>query len=174
MPEEPLEEMYFNWLCAKVLTDQSPTYTGLLRVLQMKEFVVIHPMDGNRAEDGIELRTYFLHEMGDIPYPQEWNGVACSLLEFFIAFCMRLSFQTEETVHTWFWRLMANLRLDEFRRLPESDIPTVEHILDTFVWRTYKATGEGGLFPLARPRQNQCTVEVWYQFCAWALENGAA
>ncbi len=170
MRTEPIEETYFNWLCAKVVDQFPPIYTGLMRVLFQTEFVWLHPMDHNRAEDGVELRTYFLNETG-LQLEQDWFFLPCSMLEFFIAFAIRGEWQTDEPLRIWFWRFMAHLRLDEFRRVSEDEVPAIMEIISTLVYRTYSQKGVGGLFPLVKPKEDQRQVELWYQLFAWMDEN---
>ena len=51
---EPLENLYFNWLSAKVInpldTDREATYWDLLRKLHNTEFVWVISGDDNRAK----------------------------------------------------------------------------------------------------------------------------
>ncbi len=56
----PIQEEYFNWLCAKVIDPHISNYFDLLGLLYRTEFVWIVPKDRNRLEDGLELRDYFL------------------------------------------------------------------------------------------------------------------
>lgn len=169
---EPLDEIYFNWLCAKVRQNPAPDYLGLLRVLHSTEFVWVEPLDENRAEDGKELREYFCNSMG-IDGSIEWlDDEPCSLLEFFIAFSDRAEFQTDRPLKEWFWEFMTNLNLEDFRRVSRSDESRIRDILDTFVWRLYDYNGDGGIFPLRRPRQDQRKVEIWYQFFDYLEDQG--
>lgn len=167
---EPIEESYFNWLCAKVVSPHVNTYRDLLRILHKTEFAWVVPGDRNRQEDGVELRQYFLNETG-LEKDELWYNDLCSVLEVLISFADRASFQTEAPVSNWFWVFIENLNLNEFRRVPPEEAPVVEEILSTFVWRTYSEKGHGGLFPLyATNAPDQRDVEIWYQFCAWVDE----
>ncbi len=86
---EPLENLYFNWLCAKVIHVENPTpsltYWKLFRELHNFEYVWLISGDDNRAEDGLELRTEFLMEV-NLPDDPVWSGVGCSVFEMLIAF----------------------------------------------------------------------------------------
>ena len=68
---EPFEEAYFKWLCAKVdhtnVPTPSLTHWNLLRILHRNEFVWLLTGDDNRAEDGVDLRHAFLLEKGYSP-----------------------------------------------------------------------------------------------------------
>lgn len=166
---EPLESTYFEWLCAKVLSRYVSNYYDLMQILFRTEFVWFIPGDRNRAADGIELREYFFRE-AYIKRDPEWFNEPCSVFEVFIAFAQRASFQTDIPVRDCFWLFMNNLKLDDYRQVSKADIPVIEEIIYTFIWRTYEETGCGGLFPLDDPTEDQRKVEVWYQFCAWVDE----
>lgn len=164
---EPLENLYFNWLCAKVidvnLSSPSLTYWNLLRLLHRTEFVWVQPMDYNRASDGKELRKEFLIA-ADIPDHPEWRlGPGCSCLEMFIGFARRAEWVTEDPVPEWFWEFMSNLGLREYPDANSYEYEMID-ILDTFIWRTYLPDGQGGLFPLDNPPEDERNVELWYQF----------
>lgn len=157
------EENYFNWLCTKAVDPQHHEYHGLLTILHRTEFVWVHPMDSNRAEDGIELRTDFLRETG-FSAESEWMEQPASMLEVLLAFANRAQFQTDMPVRNWFIRFLANLELEHYHRVSASDIPEIEEILYRFIWRTYRPDGYGGLFPIQSTTRDQRKVELWYQF----------
>lgn len=169
--EEPLEESYFNWLCAKVLSTNVRNYFDLMQILHRTEFVWIISGDRNRSEDGLELRTYFLRET-HLEIDDQWFNDPCSVLEMFIAFANRASFQTDTSLNDWFWIFLTNLGLVEYRRVSKSDVPIIEDILYTFVWRTYDPSGHGGMFPMRLPEHDQRKVEIWYQFYEYLDDQG--
>ncbi len=165
----PIEESYFNWLCAKVTSPHNNNHYDLLRILHTTEFVWSVPGDRHRLEDGLELRQYFLNETRWVKDPL-WYNELCSIFEVLIAFATRASFQTDTPVSDWFWIFLNNLNLDEYRQVSDSDACVIEDVLYTFIWRTYDSHGYGGLFPLDNPKEDQRAVEVWYQFCAYVDE----
>lgn len=167
---EPIENEYFNWLCAKVLQKNQRSYHELLGILYRTEFVWLVPMDENRAEDGKELRVDFSRE-AHIELDPIFKSQPCSLFEMFLAFAKRASFQTDSPVREWFWSFMENLHLDQFRHVTGSDNIMIEEILDTFIWRTYDSHGWGGLFPLSKTDRDQRTIEIWWQFCEYVAEH---
>lgn len=167
---EPIEESYFNWLCAKVIPHNSRMYRDLLRILHTTEFVWVIPMDDNRVEDGLELRTDFLRETR-LDNNREWMSLGCSVFEMLLAFSRRAEFQTGIAASDWFWELINNLGLSEFRQLP-SDPTVIDEILHNFIWRTYSDDGHGGLFPLRWPKRDQREVEIWYQFYEYLEDQG--
>lgn len=172
MLREPLDEGYFNWLCAKVgMFDSTNNYRDLLRILHSTEFVWLVIGDKNRAEDGVELREDFFRERF-CAVDHEWMSQPCSVFEVLVGFAKRAAFQSDGTIPNWFYAFLINLGLDDFRRVDEQDIPFIDEIVGMFIWRTYKANGEGGLFPIRNPRHDQREVEIWYQFCEYVEEQG--
>jgi hypothetical protein len=176
---EPLENLYFNWLCAKVVdvrkTLPSQTYWELLKLLHTTEFVWIVSRDDNRIADGKQLREEFLL-YGYIPDDPDWRLYpGCSVLEMLIAYARRTEFLADYTglsVQDWFWEFLHNLGLDMCDDGSDFDPQGVADILDVFIWRTYPENGVGGLFPLKHPKQDQRKIEIWYQFFDYLRDQG--
>lgn len=173
--DEPIEEVYFNWLYSKVASvDVTPTpsltWVTLIRDLHNTEFAWLITGDDNRAEEGLDLRVEFFRESG-LDQDSPWSSVPCSVLEMMIAFSRRASFASELSPREWFWIFLENLGVAEYsdNRLGISQI--VNEVLDPFIWRTYDTHGNGGMFPLNEPEHDQTTVELWYQFCEYVVEN---
>ena len=165
---EPFEGLYFNWLCAKVIdvrnTSPSMSYYKLFKQLHETEFVWLINMDENRASYGKGLRREFLIA-ADLPDDQDWRTIlGCSTFELLISFSRDLDFQTDQSYQEWFWELLTNLGLDECHDASDFDPEWVDEVLRIFIWRLYPYNGEGGLFPLRDPKQDQREVELWYQF----------
>jgi hypothetical protein len=167
----PIENLYFDWLCAKVRLDGTTNYLELFRVLHSHIFEPVHRDDENRIEDAKEFREYFLQETHVDPDPH-WMSEPCSVFEVLIAFSERAEFQIDMTAQEWFWQFITNLGLVDYRRASVSDRQTIHDILDRFVMRAYEPNGDGGLFPLRRPQRDQREVEIWYQFCDYVEDNG--
>lgn len=167
---EPLENLYFNWLCAKVNRPEnstpSLTYTKLLKRLHTTEFVWLVSGDDNRAEDGVDLRNDFLIE-AQLPEDPMWLEEPCSVLEMLIAFSKRAEYATDSSYLGWFWEFLENLGLREFNDAAYNGFTKkIDDILFRFVWRQYDFRGRGGgMFPLQDTPQDQKEVEIWYQFC---------
>lgn len=168
---EPIENEYFNWLCAKVLKTNGNMHVDLLVILHRTPFAWFVPGDRNRAEDGVELKIDFLRETG-FPKDETWFHEPCSVLEMLIAFANRAEFQTDISERDWFWVFMTNLNLEQFRRVTNADKLVIEDILNTLIWRTYDTSGHGGMFPMRWPKRDQREVEIWYQFCEWLEDQG--
>lgn len=168
---DPVEELYFNWLCAKVLEDQERSdWWELLSLLHQYEFVPTVQGDYNRASDGLEVRQEFIRvtHYGQGP---GWDHIGCSTLEMLIALANKASWQTSEPLRVWFWRFIENLKLDDYRRVEPDHIPDIEEKLYALVWRQYDDKGHGGLFPLRMTEYDQRMVEIWYQLAEYVDEN---
>lgn len=172
--DEPLENLYFNWLCAKVTHVENPTpsntFWRLLKALHNTEYVWLISGDDNRAEDGLELRGEFLIA-GDISGHRDWTGMPCSLLEMLIAFSRRAEFQTGDPAQNWFWEFIDNIGLLECTDSSDCTEDDISEKLYTLVWRTYDNSGRGGLFPLDDPPEDQTKTEIWYQFCEYLVDH---
>jgi hypothetical protein len=166
--EESLDDLYFNWLCAKVLLADAPfqSYFKLLHILHDTEYVWTMLGDDNRAEDGRELRLDFRRETG-ISTTQEFEDVDCSILEMLIALSQRAEFQTDLSCYSWFWIFIQNLGLAEASDDSRMEAEDVAEILNRFVWRNYERNGSGGLFPMEFSVDDQRKVEIWYQLAQY-------
>lgn len=166
---EPIEETYFNWLTVKVMPLNSSIYQGLLLVLHRTEFHWVLIGDDNREADGLDLRLDFLAETN---YYKDrlWFDTPASVLEVLIALAKDCSDQTGISVERWFWKFIENLRLEEYRHISDADVPRIQQILETWLYRLYSPSGEGGLFPLDAPPRDQRKVEIWYQFCDYVQD----
>jgi hypothetical protein len=122
------------------------------------------PNDDNRAQDGLDLRGRFERETS-ITLP---NLGKCTMLEFLVALSIRMNetvfdFEDPDQVSDWFWELIENLEVDRF---------DLEEIFQRLNGRKYDYDGgNGGLFPLENPREDQREIEVWYQMMAYLREN---
>ena len=65
MTRSELNNKYFKWMCQLVLDrrySKSLSYRKLLQFLNRVDFSYTIPMDGNREDDGIDLRYRFGYE----------------------------------------------------------------------------------------------------------------
>lgn len=172
----PLDEMYFVWLYSQVGSvknrNRSTTYWKLLRLLYQKEFTWSRKfdLDGNRAQDGKDLRGDFLRETNSLVDEPGWLELECSMLELLIALSNKLAWEGDGEPKDWFWDMIKNLGLDECTDAHPPDPDIVDHILNKVINRDYAKNGAGGLFPLMKPKQDQRDVELWYQANAYLLE----
>src|SRR5574343_937028 len=170
---EPLDESYFKWLYSQVddveETRKSKTCWNFLREFFIKEFVWFVPNDDNRLEDGRDLRYEFVESMNIQEVDITWTQLGCSMLELMIGLSRRLTFEAEGNSRDWFWTLVSNLGL---RRWPDSVVcpkDKIDEVLDRVIFRNYDSRGRGGFFPLRKTRNDQRTVELWYQLSEYVL-----
>lgn len=170
--DQPVEAMYFDWLYAKIMLSDQPalSYFRLIQTLYETEFVWLVVGDDNRAGDGVELRREFLRAAKLESFDLSDFSFGCSVLEMMVAFTKRAEFQTDICPSRWFWEFLRNLELSDHYD-DNFDQQKVAEILYNFVWRTYGYSGAGGMFPLKNPGTDQREVEIWYQFCAYLIEN---
>ena len=99
MTEKELNNEYFEWMCQLVCNERYSrglSYQKLLRHLHNIDFQYVILMDGNRAEDGIDLRYRFGYEKSyEGPMIASFlDNRPCSVLEMLIA----LAFRCEENI----------------------------------------------------------------------------
>lgn len=183
MDERTFSQGYFNWLCSKVQhKNKRLNHKALLNLLYEKPFRWSVDYDGNRCDDGLELRDLYIQEFDvdeshlEVKY---FLKRPCSVLEVLVAIARRmydLQYILSDPVdHTnrWFHELLGNLQLERF----SDDISPVQEaeiddILEIWLGRTYDEHGFGGIFPLKkRPLKDQTRVELWYQMMLYLAEN---
>lgn len=179
---------YFNWLCHLVWLDEfdGRIYYNLAHILHAMEFYSLIPLDHNREQDGIRLRTTWLEIMdeqadalgiGRPMYSSDCLTGPCSVLEMLVALSMRLEadiMQNDEygpRAAVWFWEMMSNLRLFWLDDSRITDDIFVKTQIETVLERKYDKNGVGGLFPLKFSSEDQTQVEIWWQAQAWLKEN---
>lgn len=172
------KEQYFEWLCSKVIDDNSNVrYSKLMSCLFDCKFIPVMSMDINRADDGKNLRYRFGRENG-IPSGvilTELDKNLCNMLEMIIA----LSIRCEETIMTdekygdrtgeWFWNSIVSLGLGSMNDT-RFDEKYVTIVIDRFMNGQYKRNGEGGLFTINGIKKDMRKFEIWYQMC-WYLDS---
>lgn len=178
MTKIEIRKRYFDWMCRLVCNDKRVkklSYRKLLSYLDTIDFTYIIPMDGNRAEDGVELRYRFGYDRGieHAAIASYLDDHESSVLEMMIALALRC----EESIMDnpeygnrtgqWFWDMIENLGLD---RMTDNnfDEDYVDDKIDIFLNRDYEYNGAGGLFTVKKPYSDMRTVEIWYQMC-WHL-----
>lgn len=170
-----LKKLYFEWLCSKIQGTKS--YSKLLSYLIDTEFEYLIPLDGNRYEDGINLRYIYGEETGcsQAMIACELDTNKCSMLEMMVA----LSIRCEEHIMsndefgdrtgTWFWSMIKNLGLhtmtNQFFDKKKADL-----IIERFTNHEYSENGEGGLFTVNCGRDLR-SEEIWYQMNWYISEN---
>lgn len=175
---DKLEQKYFDWLCNKIIDDESVTkYYKLMNHIYDRQFISIIEMDNNRAEDGKGLRRRFEIENSiprEIMLELFSGNTTCSVLEMMVA----LSIRCEETIMTddsygdrtgiWFWNMIVSLGLGTMSD-SRFDSRYTDVVIDRFIDREYQRNGEGGLFTIDGIKRDMRNVEIWYQMM-WYLD----
>lgn len=164
-----MNQDYIKWLQNRVdLIDTKGSHDSLFKELASYNYDYILPMDENRAQDGIALRYQFYQNSDS--YPRWVLTQPCTFLEFLVALAERMSFicssYVEDMIKGIFWKLLDNMTIsnltdDEWEQLDGEK--QVGWAISRVCNRTYDADGTGGLFPMAKPKQNQREIQVWYQ-----------
>lgn len=167
-----LHAKYYRWMCSLVADKRysDETYRKLLDKLSRVVFTYTIPMDGNRAEDGIDLRYRFGHENGysDVLIATMLDNKPCTILEMMVALSVRIEEHIMgnpdlgDRTAKWFWEMISSLGLDEAYDT-EYDENFVDIVLDAFLDHDYEPNGAGGLFTIENPPYNMRSTEIWYQ-----------
>lgn len=173
MTQNELKSEYFDWMCDKVCDDRYSkklSYKHLMKKLDEIDFDYIIDMDGNRAEDGTDLRYQFAYERsydGRI-IAAYLDDRPCSVLEMMIALAIRCEEHITgdpdlgDRTGQWFWNMIVNLGLGSMTD-SRFDEDKVEFIVERFLNREYDRDGKGGLFTVKNCKRDLRTVEIWYQ-----------
>ena len=170
-------DIYLNWLYFDILDgpeSRFKAYYSLFKALLDIPYVVVHPMDKNRFEDGLELREDYCRENGidfvDI-CPE------CTVLEMFVAFAYRIEKEIMASASgkfdcfRWFWGFIEALELDEFDE-NDYDKGWICKIIDNFLYRKYDKFGKnGGIFLLHFCNTPAFEMELWDQMNEFLVEN---
>lgn len=179
MKREYVIDRYFDWMYYIVCNSRvcgRKSYRKLLSRLYEIDFTYILEMDGNRADDGIDLRYQFGREFGysDPLIAAYLDDKPCSVLEMLVALVIRCEehimdgLSTDDGAAELFWTMMENLGLNTMDGR-NYDKMYVDEVIDTFLERKYKRNGEGGLFIVTRGDRDMRTADIWYQM-NWYLD----
>lgn len=133
-------------------------------------------MDGNRFDDGIELRNEFMSDK-DIEDPEAlsfFNQKPCSMLEMMVALASRFEDMMwdpdyGDRTSKWFWNMMNNLGLIWYNDYIYDD-REVSKIISSFLGHHYEKDGKGGLFYVKGSDKDFTDAELWSQMC-WYMES---
>ena len=117
MTRDELIDQYFDWMYQLVVDDRysNKSYRKLFARLYDTEFTYTIPMDGNRAEDGIDLRYRFGREQlySDAMVASCLDDRPCSILEMMIALAIRCEEHimddpdAGDRTGQWFWSMLG-------------------------------------------------------------------
>lgn len=180
MMKNELPNEYFEWLYQLVCNEKyyrRLSHRKLLVHLHYTPFEYTIGMDGNRAEDGTDLRYRFGYERQyeDARIASYLDFRPCSVLEMLVALAIRCEEHIMDDpdignrTGQWFWNMITNLGLG-FMSDELYDNHQVDVALFRFLNREYKRNGEGGLFAVKDCKFDLRTAEIWYQMC-WYLDS---
>ena len=164
---------YFNWLCK--LIDHGgkvKIYKKTLALLHEQDFVYILSKDGNRFEDGVELRYRYGSENGIAhqEIAERLDCRACSVFEMMVALAVRMEDHIMydpdkgDRQSKWFWVMFENLGLKPMTNSKfDEHYSDILEIIDRLNYREYEPDGTGGLFITHDPTKNMLEEEIWYQ-----------
>lgn len=181
MTKDELNNAYFEWMYQLVCSEQYSrrlSYRKLLYLLHDTEFTYTIPMDGNRAEDGTDLRYRFGYENTyESPMIATYlDNRPCSVLEMMIALAIRCEEHIMDDpdignrTGQWFWNMIVNLGLGSMND-EKFNKNHAREIIQKFLNREYRQNGNGGLFTVRHCRVDLRSVEIWYQMCWYLDEN---
>ena len=150
-------------------------YSQLMKRLHDTPFIYILERDGNRADDGINLREEFYREK-DMDVGVYDHRDDCSVLEMLVALAIRITDEyigdPDENHPEWiFWEMIRNLGLNDFDDW-QYDSKRVDMILNHWMYRDFSYDGRGSIFPVKDPRRNQRSIEIWSQMNEYLSEKG--
>lgn len=137
----------------------------MVLVLASVEFVWRHPMDENRAIDGLELRDDFEYETGDYLDKSSDLPAQCSMFEMLAALAIRCENQlmrdsmVGDRTSKWFFEFLDNLGVTD------CDIRDIKDICEEFM------SGDVEMFPLKKRGIKQKNEQIWKQLMAYLNEN---
>lgn len=173
--ENAVASRYFEWMCGCVRDKEHNNYAKLLHQLNDIEFTYTLPMDGNRYEDGIDLRYRFGY---DCDYDESviayyLDNHPCSVLEMMVALALRLEEHIMDDpdignrTSVWFWEMIFSLGLSDMSNDNYSELK-ISATIQQFLDREYTKDGRGGLFTIKGIQKDMRDAEIWHQAC-WYL-----
>lgn len=174
-----MDDAYYRWLL-HFLGDEylEMNYQKLLYKLYTTDFYWELEYDGNRAADGVYLRTLFMDEKGaDCGVKKIVENAPCSVLEMLIA----LAKKTEHDIMynpyygdrtcKWFWVMLENLGLDAYDDYGYFE-DSVDRILYIFMHHLYAPNGNaGGMFPNNSVEVDLRKTDIWWQLNSFLEKN---
>lgn len=163
-------ETYGVWLVDRVGFCKK-NYTRLMGQLHDTPFEVYIRNDENRAEDGLALRDEFGEYLGLNHADFERD---CSVLEMLVALSIRIEEEyigdpNDPHPEDIFWELVTNLGLAKYSD-DNFDYDVVFDILKRWLYRDFDSDGEGSIFPVMYPDQDQTKIEIWEQMIGYLSE----
>lgn len=172
MTEDKVINEYFQWLYETGAKRKN--VRKLFQYLHERDFYYSIATDGNRAEDGVELRYHFGDEKG---YPSAMiasclDNRSCSVLEMMIALALRCEehIMDDPTIGNrttdWVQTMLSSLGIV---RMTDKNFNkfTVEECVSVWLERQHEKDGRGGLFLVKNCSTDLRGVDIWYQMCIY-------
>ncbi|MEY8515358.1 hypothetical protein AALC25_00250 [Lachnospiraceae bacterium 29-84] len=176
--EDKMADEYFEWIYGMMCKNgyQGLPFRKLFSCLHKIAFTYTIPLDGNRAEDGVDLRYRFGRRCGysDAETAAFLDIRACSVLEMMAALAIRCEEHIMDDpdigdrTGRWFWEMISNLGLSHMKD-KGFDPHHTKAVIGRFLNRKYGQEGDGGLFWIPGCMYDLRTVEIWYQMC-WYMD----
>lgn len=156
---------YYDWLMK--IIDGPYRYSRVLNDLWNIEFYSVIPNDDNRAADGIDMRSQYEYETGDVC---DKTG-PCTVLEMMIGLSVRMENdymydpKFGNRTDIWFWEMFESLGLDQYGgRMYKRD--EVREVIFDFLDRN----GTHFLFPKPSNGGQWSEMEIWWQMNKYILD----
>lgn len=164
---------YIHWVATDKLglsDKQYREYNFLFNDLAKIEFIPVHPMDKNRANDGLTLREKFTYETGDFLDSSSGLTPKCSIFEMLAGLAIRIENQLMRNLSIgdrtskWFLEMIDNLGFSECKN------KNWKYDFDTLIKNTcdgINSKSDSKLFP---SKKNLVNEEIWIQ-CMTYIKN---
>ena len=180
MTKTEVAQEYFNWMCSLVYDERylkRMSYSRLLAYLHDVDFQYDIPMDGNRAEDGTDLRYRFAytHDYDYRMIASYLDDRPCSVLEMMVALALRCEEHimddpdVGDRTGQWFWTMIISLGLNNMTNA-RFEASYVDDVLERFFRHAYDRNGKGGLFTIDNPYRDMRELEIWDQLSMYINE----
>lgn len=161
-----LISLAYKWCC------NYGSFKKLMEYLYFHDFTSLYANDGNRIQDGIEMRFRFIEacDNPDYTYHDVYKYLThnCNILEVMIALARRCEDHimgdpdAGDQSGVWFWGMIRNMHLDHMTDENYSEME-VEQRVNDMLSHNYKKNGDGGLFSVRNPNIDMRQAEIWYQ-----------
>jgi len=183
------KNLYFEWLSTLVFPtkEERKGHSGMLALLHQYNFIFDkknHPLDENRLQDGIYLRTIFLQRMdvSQVIFSDEEISIwlchrPCSCLEMICSLANRISndimadYENPDTIAYWAQLMLSNLHILDSTNDDYNALQYIGHSITNFMERKYAKNGDGGLFILRDPTVDARTMDIWAIMSKYIMEN---
>lgn len=174
-------EDYIEWLCFDRLgltEKEYRSYSNLIHSLSTIEYIWEHPLDENRAIDGLDLRKDFTYEM-DL-YLDANSGLMpkCTVLEMLVALSVKCEnrimrdLSYGDRTSKWFFEMLENsgLLIYSNNKWNRNTIHEIFDKLNDIFDGRYKKDGSGGFFPIKNKKIDQRNNDLWKQMTTYLRE----